>query len=217
VHISSDSLLSPVVLGTCAVLGGGAVLAASARANRRLAEQHVPLLGVSGAFVFAAQMLNFPVPGGTSGHFLGGALVGLLLGPAAAVLVLAAVLVIQCFVFGDGSPFALGANLVNLGLLGGGVGGLGRAITRRATLPDVHRYHRALGFTAFVTGWLSSVLGAVACAGELALSGTLPGEVAVPAMAALHAFIGIGEGAISLAAIALLARVRPDLLELEAL
>src|SRR5512144_1972027 len=111
-------MLSTPVWATCSAVGALAVGGAAFRANRAMDERHVPLLGVSGAFVFAAQMLNFPIPGGTSGHFVGGALVGILLGPSASVVVLASVLLIQCFVFRDGGITALGANLVNMELLG---------------------------------------------------------------------------------------------------
>src|SRR5581483_1316362 len=123
-------MLSTRVWAACDAVAAAAVLGAAWRANRSMDEKHVPLLGVSGAFVFAAQMLNFPIPGGTSGHFVGGALVGILLGPSAAVVVLASVLLIQCFVFRDGGVTALGANLVNMGLLGGVLGGLIRSLLR---------------------------------------------------------------------------------------
>src|SRR5581483_1515888 len=121
-------MLSTRVWAACDAVAAAAVLGAAWRANRSMDEKHVPLLGVSGAFVFAAQMMNFPIPGGTSGNFVSRAIVGILLGPSASIVVLASVLLIQCFVFRDGGVTALGANLVNMGLMGGVVGGLVRAL-----------------------------------------------------------------------------------------
>jgi cobalt/nickel transport system permease protein len=208
-------MLSAPVWAGCASIAGVTVALAARRANRVMDERHVPLLGVSGAFVFAAQMLNFPVPGGTSGHFVGGALVGILLGPQAAVLVLASVLLIQCLVFGDGGITALGANLINMGLLGGFLGGLVRALLQ--ILPRELR-SRWLPVAGFAAGWLACTLGALACAMEIVLSfkpNAKPATIVISAMGGVHALIGLGEGAITAAAITLLLKVRPDLLELE--
>ncbi len=213
-HIPDGMLSTPVWAG-CATIGAASVALAARSANKVMDERHVPLLGVSGAFVFAAQMLNFPIPGGTSGHFVGGALVGMLLGPQAAVLVVASVLLIQCLVFGDGGVTALGANLVNMGLLGGFLGGLVRALLQ--VLPPERR-KRWLPFGAFAAGWLACTLGALACAAEIVLSfqtEKTPAAIVFSAMGGVHALIGLGEGAITAAAITLLMNVRPDLLELE--
>ena len=131
-----DGFLSPEVAAGTAVVAAGAVAVGLRRAESRLDDRMVPLLGVTGAFVFAAQMLNFPVAGGTSGHFLGAALATVLLGPWLACLVLAVVLATQSFVFADGGVSALGANVVNMGLLGGlVVGGLMLAARRAAAAP----------------------------------------------------------------------------------
>ncbi len=210
-----DGMLSAPVWMSCSAAGALAVGGAAFRANRAMDERHVPLLGVSGAFVFAAQMLNFPIPGGTSGHFVGGALVGILLGPAASIVVLASVLLIQCFVFRDGGITALGANLVNMGLLGGMLGGLIRSLLR--FLPE-GRERIWLPVAAFAAGWLACFLGAVACAVEIAISYGVETQAAramIGTMAFVHALIGLGEGAITASAVALLQKVRPDLLELE--
>ena len=112
-----DGFLSPEVAAGTAVLATGAVAVGLRRAGSRLDDRVVPLLGVTGAFVFAAQMLNFPVAGGTSGHFLGAALATVLLGPWLACLVLAVVLATQSFVFADGGVSALGANVLNMGVV----------------------------------------------------------------------------------------------------
>ena len=113
-----DGFLSTEVALACAVPAAAAVGIGLRQANRTLDERRVPLLGVTAAFVFAAQMLNFPVAGGTSGHFLGAALAAILLGPWLACLALAVVLGVQAFVFADGGLTALGANVFNMGVAG---------------------------------------------------------------------------------------------------
>src|SRR5687768_16429110 len=126
-----DGFLTTEVAVACAVPAAGALAYGVRRADLVLDERRVPLLGVTAAFVFAAQMLNFPVAGGTSGHFLGAALAAVLLGPWLACLVLAVVLGVQAFVFADGGITALGANVLNMGVLGGVVvGGLMLAARR---------------------------------------------------------------------------------------
>src|SRR5215211_8142059 len=120
-----DGFLSPEVALLCAVPAAVAVGIGLRKASTDLDERRVPLLGVTAAFVFAAQMLNFPVAGGTSGHFLGAALAAILLGPWLACLTMSVVLVTQSFVFADGGISALGANVANMGVVGAlVVGGL---------------------------------------------------------------------------------------------
>src|SRR3954454_24493049 len=118
-----DGFLTPEVAVATAIPAAAAVAAGLRKANETLDERRVPLLGVTAAFVFAAQMLNFPVAGGTSGHFLGAALAAILLGPWLACLTLAVVIGVQCFVFADGGITALGANVLNMGVIGALVGG----------------------------------------------------------------------------------------------
>jgi cobalt/nickel transport system permease protein len=197
-----------------AVSAAGAAVSAAAcgvalaRARRTLGERQVPLLGVTAAFVFAAQMLNFPIAACTSGHFLGAALAAILLGPLNAVLVMAVVLVIQCLLFGDGGVMALGCNIFNMGVVGP-IAGYG---VFRTLLAVVGNNRRFLPAAAAVAAWFSVVLAAAACAGELALAGTLPLGLGLPAMAGVHALIGGGEAIITAAAVSLILAVRPDLL-----
>ncbi|MGH7269270.1 MAG: energy-coupling factor ABC transporter permease, partial [Polyangiaceae bacterium] len=115
-HIPDGFLSAPVSVA-CAALSVGWVGAASVRTRALLRSRAVATMGVTAAFVFAAQMLNFPVAGGTSGHLIGGVLAAVLLGPSAAVIVLSSVLVMQCLVFGDGGLLALGANILNMGII----------------------------------------------------------------------------------------------------
>jgi cobalt/nickel transport system permease protein len=201
-----DGFLSPEVAAACAVPAAGAVAYGLRRANRELDERRVPLLGVTAAFVFAAQMLNFPVAGGTSGHFLGAALAAILLGPWLAGLVLSVVLVVQAFVFADGGITALGANVLNMGVIGALVVG-GLMVAARRVLPNRRGVLLAV---AGAGAWLAVVAGAVACAFELALSGTVPLGTVLPAMLGVHVLIGAGEAAITVAAVSAVLSTRPD-------
>ena len=196
-----------VIHGATAAVSVAACGVAIWRANKTLGQRQVPLLGMSAAFVFAAQMLNFPIAGGTSGHFLGAVLAAVLLGPWNAFLVMTVVLVIQCLLFADGGLTALGTNIFNMALLGG-VGGYGVFRAVRTVLP------RARGFFVAATAiaaWASVVLASAACAAELALAGTIPLRVAMPAMVGIHALIGVGEAVITAAALYLVLAERPDL------
>ena len=116
-HIPDGFLDTKTIVATSALAVVG-VAVAWRRVRSEVPPQRVPLLGVAAAFVFAAQMLNFPVAGGTSGHLIGATLVAILLGPGAATIVIAAVLLVQCFLFADGGILALGANVFNMALLG---------------------------------------------------------------------------------------------------
>lgn len=205
-HIPDGFLSGPVnaagyVVSTAVV--GGAV----ARANRTVQERQVPLFGVTAAFVFAAQMLNFPIALGTSGHFLGAVLTAILLGPLNGCLVMALVLVIQCLLFADGGLTALGANVFNMGIVGG-VGAYGVFWLLRRALPKTR-----WGFLAAIAAasWCSVVAGAAACAAELAVSGTVPFAAVFSAMVAVHAVIGVGEAIITVATLSVVLASRPDL------
>jgi cobalt/nickel transport system permease protein len=203
-----DGFLSPEVAAACAVPAIGAVGYGLRRATRELDERRVPLLGVTAAFVFAAQMLNFPVAGGTSGHFLGAALAAILLGPWLAGVVLSVVLVVQSLVFADGGVTALGANVLNMGVIGGlAVGGLMLAAQR--VLPQSRTTTLAV---VGAGAWLAVVAGAVACALELAISGTVPLGTVLPTMVGVHVLIGAGEAVITVAAVSAVLSTRPDVM-----
>jgi cobalt/nickel transport system permease protein len=203
-HIPDGFLTVPV-----AALWWVFTLAGIAIAVRRvggLSERQVPLMGVMAAFIFAAQMLNFPVLGGTSGHLLGGALAALLLGPYAAILVMACVIGLQALLFQDGGLLALGANIFNMGIATALVGSwVGTALLRAFG-------GKPWGLVAagFVAAWLSVMVAATLTALQLVLSG-LSAAVVFPAMLFVHTFIGIGEGLITVAALAFVVATRPDL------
>jgi len=203
-----DGFLDTKTAASTGVIAATGLGVALRQARRHLPARQVPLLGLAAAFVFAAQMLNFPVAGGTSGHLIGGTLVAVLLGPSAAVIVISSVLIVQCLMFADGGITALGANILNMGLIGG-VGGWGiyYLVTRR--IKGVFGCVLAATFAA----WCSTVLAAVVCAGELAVSHTVRWSVALSAMAGVHMLIGVGEGLITALVLAAIARARPELLE----
>ena len=205
-----DGFLDAKTLALTGALSGSGLAVAARQVHRTLPRNKIPLMGLGAAFVFAAQMLNFPVAGGTSGHLLGGVLAAVLLGPGAAVIVIACVLTVQALLFSDGGLLALGANIFNMSFIGAVVG---YTIYRSARkfLPDLRGRITAIFFAA----WLSTVLASVACAGELAWSGTLPPGVVFPAMVSIHMLIGIGEGIITSLVILAIARARPDLLDAE--
>jgi cobalt/nickel transport system permease protein len=189
-----------------ATLSAAGLALALRRVRRELPARRIPLLGLAAAFLFAAQMVNFPVAGGTSGHLMGGVLVAALLGPSAAVVVLATVLLVQCLLFGDGGVSALGSNLFDMGILGAGGGFLVyRAVASR--LRGLRGKVAALAFSS----WCSVVFAAIGCAGQLAWSNTVAFATGFPVMTTVHMLVGLGEGAISALVFLAIHRVRPDL------
>jgi cobalt/nickel transport system permease protein len=210
-HIPDGFLAGDVAIAM-ALPAIGAVACGLRVAGRGLDESRVPLLGVVAAFVFAAQMLNFPVAGGTSGHFLGAALAAVLLGPWVACVVMAVVLGVQAFAFADGGITALGANILNMGVLGALFAGLalGGAVRRFSPPRPVY-----LGLVAIVS-WLAVMLGATATSLQLALSDTVPLDAVLPAMLGVHALIGVGEAVITVAAVSAILASRPDLVAIGA-
>jgi len=188
----------------------GFLIAGVKKIKKKLEQKVIPLLGVSSAFIFAAQMLNFPVAGGTSGHFVGAALAGILLGPFSGVLVMSSVLIVQCLVFQDGGLTALGANIFNMGIFGSFIGYYVFHLFSKIIKSDI-----GIILGSFFAGWLSTVLASMACAFELAISHTVPLKICLPAMAGVHALIGIGEGLITSIVIGFVRKTRRDIFELE--
>jgi len=202
-----DGFIDGKTAAVAAVISAVGVGFALRQVRRELPPRRVPLLGLSAAFLFAAQMVNFPVAGGTSGHLVGGTLVAALLGPSAAVVVVTTVLVVQCFLFQDGGVTALGANIFNMAIINSVVGYLIYRMVCRC-LPGIRGRVTAIAFAA----WCATVLASVSCAGQLASSGTIPWSVAFPAMTTVHLFIGVGEGLISALVFLAVYRARPDLI-----
>ena len=207
-HIPDGFLSLPVSLVTW-VLAIGLIALCLNQVQAEYQERAVPLMGVCAAFIFAAQMINFPIPGGTSGHLLGGTLAGVLLGPWAGSLVMAVVFIVQATLFQDGGITVLGANITNMGLIGT-FGGYYLYRTIRRTLG--RDTWRGIGIGTAVAAWTSVVVASILCAFQLALSGTIPLGVALTAMAGWHVLIGIGEALITVVAVSFIWRTRPDLL-----
>ncbi|MBI3945686.1 MAG: energy-coupling factor ABC transporter permease [Armatimonadetes bacterium] len=203
-----DGYLSPAVWLAMDVVAVGAVAGSARVVEKRLGERQVPALAVTAAFIFAAQMINFPVAAGMSGHLLGGALAGILLGPWSGTLVMTTVVTTQCLLFRDGGLTALGANVFNMAILSVLAG---CAVWRAGGALPGKGNPRAVAFAA---AWVSVVLAALAAGLQLFLSGRA-GPVVLAAMLAAHALIGIGEGLVTTAALSTLGSVRPDLLEAE--
>ena len=213
----TDALVSPVVAGAAGLVSGTLVVIAARKVKNSASEHIVPLMGVMGAFVFAAQMVNFAIPGtGSAGHLVGGVLLAVLLGPWAGLIVLTSVLAVQCLLFADGGLLALGCNIFNMGvcaclvayplvyrpLMRGGMSSSGR-ITTASLLACV----------------VALALGALAVTIETTLSGitALPPGKFLLFMLPIHIIIGIGEGLATAAVLCFLRRQRPELLSLHPL
>src|SRR5437016_2969291 len=187
VHIP-DGFLSTPVWATLDLAALPVVAYVARRAQRGFEEDKVPLLGVLGAFVFAAQMINFPVGPGTTGHVVGGALLAFTLGPAAACVVMTAILAIQALVFQDGGILALGANALNMAVLGVLAGYLPYSIW------GATRWRK---FSLFAGGALSVLVSAVLALSELIVSGVRMPAAVLGVSLALFAVSAILEGAIT--------------------
>lgn len=200
-----DGFLSLIVSIISWVITVLVIGAAISRTNKSLGEKQIPLMGVMAAFIFAAQMINFPVAGGTSGHLLGGALAAIVLGPWAGMLVMTAVIAVQALLFQDGGLLVMGANIMNMGLVTAAIGyGLYRSVS--GSSKSVR-----LG-VAGVAAWLSVMAGALLTSLQLWLSGTSQLGIVIPAMLGVHALIGLGEAFITVSALAFIMQTRPDLL-----
>jgi len=178
------------------------------RVSQDLGDRQIPMMGVLAAAIFAGQMLNFTVAGGTSGHLMGAAIATILLGPWAAILILTSVVSIQALIFQDGGLLAMGANIFNMGVIGVSVAYMAYHTVKRFAGEKTWGIY----LSGFVAAWLSIEVAALAVALQLALSGTSPANIAIPSMGGIHALIGIGEGLITVGALAFLANTRRDLL-----
>lgn len=203
-----DGFLSLVVSLMLWVVSIIVVAYALRRVGKDLNERQVPLMGVLAAAIFAGQMLNFTVAGGTSGHLMGAAIATILLGPWAAIVVMTCVVSIQALIFQDGGLVVLGANIFNMGIVGVAVSYM--AYTAVMRIARGARWGVFAG--GFSAAWLSVFVASLGVALELAISGISPANIAIPAMAAVHALIGIGEGLITVGALGFVYAARPDLL-----
>lgn len=207
-HLPDGFLSLPVSLMTWVV---ALVLIATAlkKVQVEYQERTVPLMGVCAAFIFAAQMINFPILGGTSGHLMGGTLAAVLLGPWSGTLVMTVVFAVQALVFQDGGITVLGANILNMGLVGTFCG-----YYLYRSLRQLLGYNRwnSTAVAIAIASWLSVVSAALLCAMQLSLSHTVSWQVAFSAMGFWHVSIGLGEALITVIAVGYIWRVRPELL-----
>jgi cobalt/nickel transport system permease protein len=200
-----DGFLNPLVSAVAWLLAAVILAIAVSHTREDFDERLVPLAGIMAAFIFAAQMLNFPVAGGTSGHFVGAALAFIILGPWLGLLVMTAVIAVQALLFQDGGLVVMGANILVMGVLPG------FSAYYLYRLGRGRPWNIQLG-VAGLAAWVSIMVAALATALLLAFSGTAGLAVVLPIMLGVHALIGLGEALITVAALAFIRRVRPSLL-----
>jgi cobalt/nickel transport system permease protein len=205
-----DGFLTNQLAVSLDVVSGASILYSARRAKVDFSNRMVPIMGVLGAFVFAAQMLNFPILGGTSGHLIGGSLLAILLGPMAGSLTMTTVIIAQALFLQDGGLIALGANIFNISaitcfsgyaifkLLGGSTGGGKRLL-----------------FAGFMAGWASVLISSACCALEMGLSGAISLRIGLTTMMGYHAIVGVVEGMLTAGVLSFLFKVRPDLMKID--
>jgi cobalt/nickel transport system permease protein len=179
------------------------------KVKNSLDERQVPVMGLLTALFFAAQMMNYPIVGGTTGHLLGGASLGIILGPYAGCISMTIILVLQCLLFGDGGITTIGANILNMGIIG--------VFIPAFLLLALNKISKGKGLFAwvFISAFVGDVLAAIAAGAELGLS--VPTfqyglSVAVPVMAINHSVIGVIEGVVTVVLVGVLMKLRPDVL-----
>lgn len=207
-HIPDGLIDGGTSLAGGAIATGGVALCLR-RTKQLLDDRQVPMVGLTAAFVFAAQMINFPVAGGTSGHLLGGVLAAVLVGPWAGALAVTVVLIVQGFLFADGGLSALGLNVINMALVGALVG-YAVFVAFRAVLP---RTKGALVFASGISAALAPVMAAIVFTFEYAVGGNGAASVGAvgTAMIGVHVLIGVGEGVITAMTVSAVLATRPDL------
>ena len=205
-----DGFLTNRIAVSLDVISTAGILYTARRAKVDLSGRIVPVMGVLAAFVFAAQMLNFPVLGGTSGHLIGGALLAILLGPMTGFLTIATVIIAQALFLQDGGLVALGANVFNIGAV---TSFSGYAIFK--LLNGGSSRGKRLLFSGFLAGWLSLVISAACCALQLSLSGAIPLRVGLTTMVGYHIVVGVIEGMLTAGVLSFLLKVRPDLMKID--
>lgn len=212
----SDGIVNAPTSVVCGLIAVVAVGLSAMKARTELDERTVPLAGLVAAFIFAVQMINFPILPGVSGHLLGGALAAILVGPYTGALCIAIVLVVQSLLFADGGVTALGMNIINMAVIGVAAGyataaALYTMVRRRADVPV-----GGLGIVAFIAGLVGTVCAAMGFVVEYAIGGASATSMGAVTgyMLGTHALIGVGEGLITAVTVMAVARARPDLIYL---
>lgn len=205
-----DGLMEPIVWISGWIIALIVIAIAFKRVSKTIDERSLPYMAILAAGIFVAQMLNFPIIGGTTGHLVGAALATVLLGPWAAMVIIFVVLIIQGLVFGDGGITAMGLNILNMAIIG--------SLSAYAMLRLTPKKYDYIG--VFLAAWISVFLAATACAVELAASYAIDptygitAAISIPTMMATHAIIGIGEAIITVGIVAFLAKVAPETLKM---
>jgi cobalt/nickel transport system permease protein len=207
-HVPDGFLDAPTSVAT-GVVAAVAVGLALRQSRRELDDRTAPLAGLVATFIFATQMLNFPVASGTSGHLLGGALAAVLVGPATGLLCMAVVFLVQCLLFADGGITALGTNIMLMGVTTVAVGWLVFRLLQTVLPKRLGVVPAAAGIASFVSVPVAAALFVVL----YAVGGTadIPLDNLATAMVGVHLLIGIGEGIITFLAVGAIVAVRPDL------
>jgi len=206
-HIA-DGILSPTTQIVTGLISVAAIGLSVVKLRASLEEKLAPMIGVMAAGIFAGQMVNFwlpPLP--ASGHLMGGVLAAVVLGPWGAILALANVLLVQCFLYADGGPASLGANLFNMGIIGGALG--------YAIYDPLRRWiggAKGTVFAAVFASWAILPISALAFSVELAVGGAYPFSTVATSMLFYHVLIGIGEALITGLVVSWIVAVRPDLI-----
>jgi cobalt/nickel transport system permease protein len=203
-----DGFLSPLIFTLMYALSLPIIILCWKKSKKYYSQSFTPLLAISSAFVFAAQMINFPITYGTSGHLVGGTFLSIILGPYAAVLSMTIVLLMQAFFFADGGLLAFGANAFNLAI----IGGLSFFIIK--LLVKNPKNKKILFTGVFIASWLSVILGALSCSLQIGFSLIIPQGIlyTIPTMLGIHAIIGVGEGIITATLASQLHRIQPGIL-----
>jgi cobalt/nickel transport system permease protein len=213
----SDGIINAPTSVLFGVIAAGGLAVCARRARNELDERTVPLAGLVAAFIFAVQMVNFPILPGVSGHLLGGALAAILVGPYTGALCIAIVLVVQALLFADGGVSALGTNITNMALIGVAAG-YATAVAVSAALRRTRfgLSTRMLGLAAFVSALIGTICAAMGFVIQYSIGGAAQASLGSIAayMFGTHVLIGIGEGVITAVTVMAVARVRPDLVYL---
>src|SRR4030066_1722072 len=192
---------------TTSVVSAGGLGASIYKVKKIFKARTIAIMGVLAALIFALQMINFSIPGGTSGHLLGGALSSIVAGPFGGSIILSVVFIVQALIFNDGGITALGANIFNMAIIGVMSSYLVYYLIRKISKSKINFY-----IAIVVASWFSVVLASFFVALELGISGTYEMAVTLKAMVLVHMAIGVGEAIITTAIIALVDRIRPDLI-----
>jgi cobalt/nickel transport system permease protein len=204
-----DGFISPPVAIVTTIASTGVLALSLSRTGEQINLKQAPIMALTTAFIFAAQMINFPVGGGTSGHLLGATLAVVILGnPWAATISISTVLLIQALLFADGGITALGANILNMAIIGVWVSWMLTKTLQRLLGGSQKRLPLVAGIAAAI----STVSAAIACSLQLIISGTVSSSLVLPSMTGVHILIGVGEGLITGSILTYLITIRPDLL-----